>query len=106
VVHVTPRSLAEALAQCKANGVDLRVSGRGFSACADLMSPFCDGNISSDPGPEGLPTCLGVEPIDPRKAAVLLREAEARANAGKTPWLLIGGGVAAAGLVVWLLTRG
>jgi hypothetical protein len=102
-----PRTLAEAQAQCRALGVDLRVSGRGMSACMDLLSPFCPNGVTSTSGDE-LPSCLGAPP-SARKAAVLLAEAQARANAAAgdgPPWLLLGVGVLAlGGLAYWLAKK-
>lgn len=90
----TPRTLAEAQAQCRAMGVDLRRDGRGMSACMDLLDPFCPRGVRATFGVE-LPSCEGEAP-SAAKAAILLAEASAtaKANAGP-PWLLIGGGVAA-----------
>lgn len=99
-----PRTLADARAQCRAAGVDLRVSGRGLNACMDLLLPFCPDGVTSD-GPDGLPACAG-DNLSPVKAAILLREAEARAAANAGPqWVLIGSGVLAAGLLAYALTR-
>ncbi len=102
VRHVT---LSEAQAQCRANGVDLRVSGRGATACMDLLAPFCPDGVLADVSEE-LPRCAGPGP-SARKAAILNAEANARAAAAASQRrLLIGGGVLAAGLVLWLVLKG
>jgi hypothetical protein len=100
----TPRTLAEAQAQCRALGTDLRKSGAHMSECVELLAPFCPNGVASTFGVE-LPTCAGAAP-SPRQAAALLKEAEANAaKANGPPWLLIGGGVVVAGLAFWLWNR-
>lgn len=97
-------NLAEALAECRAAGVDLRVSGKGMSDCVDKIAPFCVGgtsNVRADISRE-LPFCVSGE-IDPAKAAALLKEAELKqailAAAHPSPWLFVGVGAAVLGLL-------
>lgn len=97
-------TLAEAQAQCRAAGVDLRVSGRGMTDCIDRIAPFCVGDkdgVRVDTDHE-LPFCVD-ERVSPEKAAVLLKEAELRqaALALQHPpaWLVIAGGAALVGLL-------
>ncbi len=98
-----PRTLAEAQAQCRALGTDLRVSGAHMSDCMDLLKPFCPHGVVGTFGVE-LPTCAGADP-SAAKAAALLKEAQATAAANApAPWLFIGGAVAVAG-VLWLVFR-
>ncbi|MDB4884499.1 MAG: hypothetical protein JWL95_3265 [Gemmatimonadetes bacterium] len=94
-----PKSLAEAQAQCRAAGVDTRVSGKGMSACLDLLAPFCPNGVDSN-GPGGIPQCAQAAP-DARKAAALLAEAEAKQAALRSSgaWLWVGAaGLAAVAL--------
>lgn len=114
-----PRSLAEAQAQCRALGVNLSAApsasgqllganGRPMpvSECADLLMPFCPGGgVRAVVGRGELPVCAD-ESISPAKAAVLLADAHAKqAGASGPPWLWIGGGVLAVGLVAYLALR-
>lgn len=96
-------TLADAQAQCRALGVDLRRSGRNMNQCMDLLAPFCPDGVEADITEE-LPRCGGAAP-SPAKAAALLKEAEARAGKSGPPWLLIGAGVVALGVVVFVATR-
>lgn len=114
---MTPRTLGEAQAQCRAMGVDLRklagapgpvlVGGAPMrvSECADLILPFCPGGgVRADQASE-LPRCVN-ESVSPAKAAALLAEAHDRQAAlAGPPWLLIGAGVLAAGLAVYFVAR-
>jgi hypothetical protein len=112
-----PRTLVEAQAQCRALGVNLSappapngqllVNGRPMpiNACAELIAPFCpagDG-VRFVVGRGELPACAN-EAISPAKAASLLAEAHAKQASGP-PWLLIGGGVAVAGLALYFALR-
>lgn len=75
-----------------------------MTACMDLLAPFCPHGVAADEGDE-LPHCAGEGP-SAAKAAALLREAQERQAALEgPPWLLIGGGVAVAGVVLWLVFR-
>jgi len=117
-----PRTLAEAQAQCRALGVDLRlpmpangprlVNGRPMriNECMDLILPFCPGGgVRVEAGrPEEFPVCVD-ESVSGRKAAVLVKEAQARAagagDAGPS-WLLLGvGALALGGLAFWLVRK-
>ncbi len=101
---VAPRTLAEAQALCRAMGVDLRVSGKGSSECADVMFPFCPAGVSIDLGVE-LPRCRGAGGTA-QKAAIQLAEAQARAGASSgPPWLALGLGAVALGAVAYFVTR-
>lgn len=75
-----------------------------MTACMDLLASFCPDGVSANLDEE-LPRCAGAAP-SPEKAAALLKEAEARvaANSGP-PWLLIGAGLVALGVVVFVATR-
>lgn len=90
--------VAEAQAQCLA--LDL-----GPSACADLVEPHCGPSEVVRLEAGRAPFCVEDGRASPAKAAVLLREAQARQAAiAGPPWLLIGGAVAVGGLVlVWAL---
>jgi hypothetical protein len=92
-------SLAEALAECKARNL-------GPSACSDIVDPFCGGRgVEIIAGSPPIVRCVAGED-SARKAAIQLAEAQAKIAASKgSPWLLIGGGVAALALVVYLATR-
>lgn len=102
-----PRTLAEAEAQCRDDlGVDLTKSGRNMTACMDLLAPFCPNGVTADLS-QPLPRCSGAGP-SAAKAAVLLKEAEAVANANREPpWLLIVGvgALVALGVVVVIATK-
>lgn len=99
-----PTTLAEALAQCEASGVDLTKSGAGMTACMDLLAPFCPFGVEGDTSHK-LPRCAQPAP-SPAKAAALLKEAEANAAAAKgPPWLLIGLGALALVAVAVVVTR-
>ncbi len=95
-------SLADARAQCLALGVDTRVGGHNLTACMDLLAPFCPNGVDSQ-GPGGIPQCAQAAP-DPRKAAILLAEAQARAKTGP-PWLAIGVTVGVVGFLSYLALR-
>lgn len=97
-----PRTLAEAQAQCRAAGVDLRVSGRGMSACVDLLFPFCPHGVRGELGQE-LPTCAPAGP-SAAKVAILAAEAQARVARPLAPWLVVGG-LASVVVVAWLVRR-
>ncbi len=90
----------QGVAQCKAQKL-------GVSACLDLLDPLCgDKNPEAIADPSGVVTFRCGTVPSAAKAAILLKEAEARAAAASgPPWLLIGAGVAAVGLVVYLATR-
>lgn len=101
---VVSASLAEALAECRAAGVDLRVSGKGMSDCVDRVAPFCVGGtdgVRVDISRE-LPFCVS-EALGPAKAAAELREAELRQAAlsltNPSPWFFVVGGLALSGLL-------
>lgn len=101
-----PRTLAEAQAQCRELGTDLRKSGAHMSECVELLAPFCPNGVASTFGVE-LPTCAGAAPST-HQAAALLKEAEAnaaRSSASQVPWLALGGLVAVGGVALWLVTR-
>lgn len=97
-------TLLEAQAQCRAAGVDLRVSGKGMSDCVERIAPFCVGDadgVRVDTDHE-LPFCVS-EKIAPSKAAAELKEAELRQAAlslqHPPAWLVMGGVAALAGLL-------
>lgn len=95
-------SLADALAQCAAAGVDLRVSGKGASACIDLLTPFCPQGVDANTSQQ-LPRCVAGAG-SAQKSAIELKEAEANVKTA-TPWLLIGGGVVVFGIVAWWVLK-
>jgi hypothetical protein len=89
----------EAISECVRRGL-------GPSACADLVWPYCDGSVqmvSALPPPHV--RCAPRIEVSPRKAAILLAEAEARASSDGPPWLLVGVGVAAIALGAWVTLR-
>ena len=86
---------AEAQAQCIAQGL-------GPSACAELVEPTCDGRgVLIEFGKP--PRCVGGA-SSPRKAAVLLKEAQALQPLNTTPFLILGG-VVVVGLLLYVATR-
>ena len=93
----------DAVAECRAQKL-------GVSACLDHINAFCDGNpevtVISGSGATAVVSYKCAKPISVQQAAALLKEAQATVAANKpTPWLLIGGGVLAVGVVAVLALR-
>lgn len=97
-------TFAEAVAECRALGL-------GTSDCLAHVEPFCDGNplvrVVSGSGASAEVVFSCAQPISPRKAAAELKEALAHVDANRAPfpWLLVGGGVAVAGIALWLALK-
>ena len=90
-----PRTVEEAQAQCLADKL-------GPSACAELLTPLCDGRgVVIEFGKP--PRCVGGASSS-RKAAVLLAEAQARQAPKVSPVLYVVGALGVVGLL-YVLTR-
>ncbi len=87
----------DAVAECRAQKL-------GMSACLDHIDPFCDGNPEAIADGKGGVIFRCANPLNARKAAILLAEAEKRQPPNLTPWLILGG-VLVAGVVVYGITR-